>query len=194
MPKFCKFIGNHILVGHNVHFDINFIYDACQQCGRKLGNDFIDTKRLSKKIFSEMKHHRLSDLVERLDIAVDLAHRAEADAGTVVKCFEEMKRIVLRSKTIEEFIREFRSHKSKDYRASLLSVAAETDDFDETNPLYGQFVVFTGTLSAMGRKEAFQIVANLGGHPEETITKKTNFLVVGSDEFSKSRRMGKPIR
>lgn len=190
MPAFCEFIGDHILVGHNAHFDINFIYDACQRCGQKLENDFIDTMRISKKVFPELEHHRLPDIVKRLEITRDIAHRAEADADATVRCFEEMKKIALQSKTIDEFREEFRSRKSKTYWDSLLAITADTDDFDETHPLYGQYVVFTGALSTMGRKEAFQIVANLGGHPENTITKKTNFLVIGNDEFRKSRQDG----
>ena len=190
MAGFHAFVGNHVLVGHNANFDINFIYDACRQCGLHLGNDFIDTMRISKKVFPELERYRLSDLVGRMNIPQELAHRAEADAEMAVRCFEGMKEIVLKSKTIDDFRKEFRSRKSQNYRASLLAVTADTDDFDETNPLYGKVVVFTGTLSSMGRKEAFQIVANLGGHPHDEITKKTNFLVIGDDEFSKSRRDG----
>lgn len=190
MPKFHAFVGDHILVGHNANFDINFIYDACQQCGLQLRNDFIDTMRISKKVFPELERYQLPDLVKRMGISQDVAHRAEADAKTAFQCFEGMKKIVLESKTIDDFRKEFRSRKSQNYRASLLSVTADTDDFDETNPLYGKVVAFTGALSSMGRKEAFQIVANLGGHPEDKITKKTNFLVIGNDEFSKSRRDG----
>lgn len=190
LPKFHAFIGDHILVGHNANFDINFIYDACQRCGLQLGNDFIDTVRISKKVFPELERYRLSDLAKRLGISQDVAHRAVVDAETAVQCFEGIKEIVLQSKTIDEFRKEFRSRKSQNYRASLHSVTADTDDFDETNPLYGRVVVFTGSLSSMGRKEAFQIVANLGGHPDDKITKKTNFLVIGNEEFSKSRRDG----
>ena len=190
IPKFHAFVGDHILVGHNANFDINFIYDACRQCGLQLRNDFIDTMRLSKKVFPELERYRLPDLVKRMGISQDVAHRAEADAEAAVQCFEGMKKIVLETKTIDDFRKEFRSRKSQNYRASLLSVTADTDDFDETNPLYGKVVVFTGALSSMGRKEAFQIVANLGGYPDDKITKKTNFLVIGNDEFSKSRRDG----
>lgn len=191
MPAFCDFVGDHILVGHNVHFDINFIYDACQRCGRTLANDFIDTMRISKKVFPQLEHHRLSDLTAHMGIAVDRAHRAEADADAARKCFEGMKKAVLSGKTVDEFRSEFLPRKSQNYRASLRSVTADPGGFDETHPLYGKFVVFTGALSAMGRREAFQTVADLGGHPEETVTKKTNFLVVGEDEFAKSRRNGK---
>jgi len=28
LPQFCEFIGGDVVVGHNVNFDINFIYDA----------------------------------------------------------------------------------------------------------------------------------------------------------------------
>lgn len=190
MPQFYGFIEDHILVGHNAHFDINFIYDACQHCGLTLRNDFVDTMRISKKVFPELERYRLPDLAARLGLSGNIAHRAVADARIAMDCFEGMRRIVLQSKTIDEFRDEFRSSKSQRYQASLRSVTADTADFDETHPLYGKVVVFTGALSSMGRKEAFQIVANLGGHPEDSITKETNFLVIGDEEFSKARQTG----
>ena len=43
----------------------------------------------------------------------------------------------------------------------------------------------------MTRKEAFQEVVNQGGIPSDSLTKKTNFLVVGNKEFAKSVKDGK---
>ena len=63
--NFYNFIGNDILVGHNINFDINFLYDNLEKYHNiYMKNNFIDTLRLSRKINSELKHHKLSSLIE----------------------------------------------------------------------------------------------------------------------------------
>lgn len=190
MPQLAQFIGDHTLVGHNVNFDVNFLYDAFQNCGLILRNDFIDTMRLSRKLLPELAHHRLGDLVSHFGIEQETSHRAESDALATMACFEAIKKAVLSTRTVEEFRAEFKKN-SSNYKNSLQSIVPTTDEFDETNPVFGKVVVFTGTLSSMGRRDAFQLVADLGGYPEDKITKRTNFLVVGNEDFAKSVKDGR---
>ena len=49
----------------------------------------------------------------------------------------------------------------------------------------GAAVVFTGTLESMVRRDAMQHVLDLGGHCTATVTKHTNLLVVGDQDFRK---------
>lgn len=193
IPRFVDFIATDIIVGHNVNFDINFLYDDCEQCGLTLKNDFVDTMRIARKLFPDMPHHRLSDVAEHLGIAQETAHRAEADALVTTACYEAMKQQISQGIGYSEFQQSFNS-KTTEYRKRLLSIAPTVDTFDETNPLFDKALVFTGALSKMTRKEAFQLVANLGGYPQETITKDTNFLVVGSKEFADSVKNGRTAK
>jgi tetratricopeptide (TPR) repeat protein len=50
-------------------------------------------------------------------------------------------------------------------------------------PLAGQLVVFTGKLSSLGRKDAWALVARLGGSTADDITAKTTMVVVGAEGF-----------
>ena len=53
IKQFYDFIGSDILVGYNVNFDINFIYDVLQEThGIDFTNDFVDVMRLAKIISS----------------------------------------------------------------------------------------------------------------------------------------------
>ena len=57
------------------------------------------------------------------------------------------------------------------------------------NPLCEQYCAFTGKLQKYTRKEAMQLVAEIGGLSERGVTKKTRFLVLGAQvKEGKSRK------
>ena len=63
---------------------------------------------------------------------------------------------------------------------------------DTMNPLYEQYCAFTGRLQKYTRKEAMQIVASVGGFGENDVTKKTRFLVLGTQ--IKERKSNKQLK
>ncbi|GKS69229.1 DNA ligase (NAD+) [Nitrosomonas sp. PY1] len=54
-----------------------------------------------------------------------------------------------------------------------------------TSPLSGKVFVLTGTLSGMGREQAKEKIAMLGGKVSSQVSKKTDYVVVGIDPGSK---------
>jgi len=58
-------------------------------------------------------------------------------------------------------------------------------------PLAGKSFVFTGTMEAMSRDEAKDSVRKLGGDASESVSRKTSFVVVGSDPGSKAKQAQK---
>ena len=77
---FKEFLGDDIIVGHNVNFDINFLYDSMrEQLGDYLTNDYIDTLRISRKVLKELGHHRLDDLIDYFGLKQRREHRALND-------------------------------------------------------------------------------------------------------------------
>lgn len=194
IPQFLAFVDNSIIVAHNANFDVNFIYDAAQEkCGTVFGNDFIDTLRIARKVFPELKHHRLSDIASACNIDQSKAHRAEDDCLVTAQCFEYMRNLVLSKSSEEDFQNLFKRYKQS-YSDMLAQMNATIEDIDDTNPLFGKTVVFTGALSSMDRKDAFQLVLNLGGVPQDSITKKTNYLVIGNSDFARSVKDGKTTK
>ena len=189
IPKLMNFISDDIIVGYNINIDINFLYDAAERTGNTLKNDFVDVMRLARKLYPEMKHHRLKDMIEKFQIDIKNKHRALDDALATAKCLEKILQNIDETQGRNTFIKSFqkRSYNYRDYIAGLVS----KEDVDITNPIYGKTVVFTGALSSMTRKEALALVANLGGVPDNSVTAKTNFLVVGNEEFVSSVKNGK---
>ena len=61
-------------------------------------------------------------------------------------------------------------------------------------PLSGKNFVITGTLSSWSREEAGEKIASLGGKLQNTVTKDTNFVVVGdapgSSKIAKAEKLG----
>ena len=80
LKSFQRFVGKDIIVGHNVNFDINYLYDSMEEnLGEYLTNDFVDTLRLSRRLLPEMKHHKLDDLIDYFHLKRRNEHRALND-------------------------------------------------------------------------------------------------------------------
>ena len=90
LPRFISFIGQDVLVGHNINsFDMKFLYRDCEKYYKQtLTNDYVDTLKLAKMVFPNWKHRRLSDLADYYGISTQGAHRALADCWMNQKVFE----------------------------------------------------------------------------------------------------------
>ncbi len=76
------FIGDAVIVGHNVRFDVGFLQAALERDGRPpLEHRTIDTVALSRRLLGEeVPNCKLSTLASRLRLANQPSHRALADA------------------------------------------------------------------------------------------------------------------
>jgi len=93
LPRFRGFAGDWPVVGHNVTFDLGFLDAACRRrLGEPFANDWVDTMRLSRRLFPEYRHHRLCDLTERFGVEAPVSHRALADVMQTRDCYEYMRR------------------------------------------------------------------------------------------------------
>ena len=189
LPKFKGFVGDSVIVGHNVSFDINFIYTAFErELKVPFTNSFVDTMRLSRKLFPDKQHHRLSDTAEYCGVEYAGAHRALTDSTITQTCYSAMlDKIAAEYSSFDDFKALF-NRKSKSI--DIKSIAAQTDIFDEEHPFYNKTVVFTGALE-MPRKEAMQAVVNVGAKTANNVTKSTNYLVVGSFDYVSHIKGGK---
>lgn len=189
MPRIFSFIGNDILVGHNTNFDINFLYDAAHEVlGRPIENDFVDTMRLSRYLLPELPHHRLRDLAEAFQVPQPVSHRAMADCETAKACYEALAARARQDYGSEaDFVQSVKHRKN----LKLNELTTEKTEFDTSHPLYGKHCVFTGALQKMTRAQAGQMVVDLGGFADNGVTKKTNFLILGNNDYCKSIKDGK---
>ena len=108
--EFREFIGDDLIAGYNVNFDLNFTYDLAQKYHEaKLSNDYIDVLRLARTYYPG-KHNRLLDVMKRSGIAEVEQHRGLDDSLDkilyldvdllVLKNIEELYSIDLKDKLI----------------------------------------------------------------------------------------------
>lgn len=90
--EFLTFIGDDIVVAHNAHFDINFLYDNSMRTLKKpFANDFIDTLYIARKKLPDLDHHKLENLAEHYNITQENAHRALADCETTFEIYQRLR-------------------------------------------------------------------------------------------------------
>lgn len=189
IPGFLDFIGSDIIVGHNVHFDVNFIYDAATiHVGIPVTNDIVDTMRLARHILPQLKHHRLHDVADALGIIPAGAHRGLVDCETAHAVLQGLRAVA----DLSGIDLSHASATTHGVRAS--SITAEPGKERPDSPLYGKVCVFTGTLERMQRKDAMQLVVNLGGTCGDNVTAKTNFLILGNNDYCTTIKDGKSTK
>lgn len=91
------FLGDAVLLGHNVHFDVNFLYDhLAPHSGRHVSNDFVDLMLLSRRVNRDYPDHRLGTLAARAGVRPDGMHRARRDVEVTIRCYERIRNLVAR--------------------------------------------------------------------------------------------------
>lgn len=289
LPNFLDFIGEDIIVGHNINFDINFIYDAgMKYLERPLTNDFLDTLRVSRKKIIDIKSHSLSSLLSYFNIQQKITHRAFSDCEAAKSLYEHLaplkrtndisaeeilsklsgkklesaqeyfkgKKICIKrlhdritsdtaisvikelgGQAVDKFLKDCdvlclsdplykkytrygcynkskiiekakllhaenglevisengllkilglptRGYKNKSNNI-LASIEKQDGLENAESPFYKKTCVFTGTLTGMPRKNAMQIVLNIGGYCANNVTSKTDYLILGVQDYAR---------
>ena len=197
LPEYLAFVGDSPVVGQRVSFDVRFVdYFSNKILSKDFQPIACDTMRFARLLFPEMPHHRLKDIVAKCEEVsgsaseFGRAHRAMADVDMTLWCYE-----ILRPLLVAKFGNDPEKELARRKRASQLGghtssreyidgLTPTVEEIDEGNPFFGSTVCFTGKLSSMTRKAAWQEVVNLGAVPSPTISKKVDYLVVGSFDFS----------
>lgn len=93
MDEVIDFIDNDVIIGHNTAFDLNFI---ANHFGIDMENEYMDTVQFSRKVYPQLKHHRLTDMVEFLNLTNN-EHRALADCIATYELYEHLKDIIIQN-------------------------------------------------------------------------------------------------
>lgn len=198
-PQISHFFDEHIpVVAHNARFDMSVLRLSTDSNIP----DFIYVDSISiVSLFCE-GHKDLTSCAKAMGVYPEGAthHNALSDA---VLCAKIAARGIdeLECKTMWEFLvkypyvkhevfSELRPQKmlkkkgvTRFQRIDINSITPTVDTIDEASPLYGKTIVFTGVLS-MERTAAMQLAVNAGANIKSSVSSKTDYLVVGSQDKS----------
>ena len=189
-------IENKFLIAHNAGFDISVLrktLEAYQIAFPTL--NYSCSYIFSKRVWEGLPAYDLKTLCKINNIDLN-HHRAGADskatAELTLKAFE-----IAGVSSIDDFPEKLKttigqlyhdgykpSETKRIYKAKdLTKIVGDPIKHNPDSIFYGRSVVFTGTLLSMVRAEAQQAIADVGGIIGNSVTKDTDFLVVGQQDY-----------
>lgn len=93
MQAFVEYIGNAVLVGHRIHFDVEMINNVLEkmECG-KLKNEALDIEIMHQKLMDiTNKSFSLEDLIKHYKLTLNEKNSASDDAYSIALLFLKLK-------------------------------------------------------------------------------------------------------
>lgn len=165
LTGFITFIGEDILIGHNVAFDLAFLGSEYQDyCGKKLYNNYVDVLRIANEKLPFLESHKQIVVAKYFGIKTEGSHRALTDCEICNGCYQKLKELSVGY------------YNAPEKQAALL--VSSSAKFQK--PLLGKSFLFIGVMSSWYVNNLKDIVSNLGGkvieHPNDDI----DIVVVGT--------------
>lgn len=200
-PTLANLLQGKTVVAHYAPFDMGVIREECLRCGLPLPEfRFVCSCALARYVLPGFYSYGLEPLCDHFGIATEGHHRAGTDALMTAKLMLrlcEIAEVDSIDSLVEKYHYRYGTFEGGTYRpfnrlrdysnkANLDQFAkeylADEEGFDEENPFFGKEVVFTGTM-ARPRHDLMQMVMDIGGRTKDSLTRSTDFLVVGQQDF-----------
>ena len=94
IPKLMDFIGDAPIAAHNASFDGAVLRAELQRLGLHFEAPVLDTLTMARKLYPDMKSHKLGSLCKQLGVSLKNAHRAVHDATATALCLAKMMEAV----------------------------------------------------------------------------------------------------
>ena len=205
--EFLAFVGDMPLVAHNARFDTQAMVNAAKAEGLKLGNhQFFCTYLGARKKWHDCENYKLPtvaahagfDLTSHHDALADslaCAHIMMALADGAGSLADINRSLSLTAGAIKNGRIEYVKNKQGDTSISaeisskpvwMRRTVKAPETIPETNTnanpdglLYGQRVTLTGEFDDHSKGEIWQLIADVGGYVNKSVTKKTTIVVCG---------------
>lgn len=196
-----KHYFEEIVIAHNAHFDISVLKNLSVTYNLDVDNFiYLDSISISNAVCS--CGTSLPKRAAYLNVELTNHHNALDDslacANVVIKTIEEYN-----SRSFHHFILSYNNLVPKNYidikatkslskknnytkfdTIKISDFVATTIDFDTNHPFYNKNVVITGEFSSFTRREIMQRIIDVGGIVKSSVSKLTNYLIVGSQDKS----------
>lgn len=178
LKAFIEFIGEDIIIGHNITFDMAFIGAACEDfLGINLKNNYVDMLRLANEKLPFLENHKQITVAKYFGIRTKGSHRALTDCEICNSCYQKLKElsVALYDAPINQV-------------SLFVSPNARLD-----KPFKGKKFFFIGVMRNWYINDMKSIVRELGGIVEDCVTDTIDIViagtadenVLGSEEFKK---------
>jgi DNA polymerase III subunit epsilon len=186
------YVGPDAIVCHNAGFDVGVLRHACTADQIPWPSlDFLCTLVLARRAF-RLPSYRLPFVAAECDVSLISHHRAVDDARCAALIAVAMagkqgadsltalaESLDVRIGHLQESRYTPSERRGGTHGHYKLIKPDANSEADPHHPFYGRVLVFTGTLQSRTRQMAWEDVVKAGGIPEESVTKRTNVLVVG---------------
>ncbi|MGE5573765.1 MAG: NAD-dependent DNA ligase LigA [Bacteroidota bacterium] len=169
-------------------------------------------KKSAENLLSAIERSK-SHPLHRLVFALGIRHVGERSARDLAEHFGTMDRLAAATydeltrvpdvgpKVAESVLAFFREPRNRESLRRLADAGVNMKETEKAapsaeSPLAGKTVVLTGTLERFTRKEAEEAVLARGGKVSSSVSRKTDYVVVGKDpgsKYDKARELGVTI-
>lgn len=200
LKNICNLINHKFVFAHNAPFDISQLISGCNEYDINIPYfEYADSLMVAKRTWSKLINYKLDTVSDYLNI--DLQHHNSASdaiaCGKIVMAalnehsLTDINELLEKIRYVKGYYDNswYHAYSKKLYNKSNGNSISDYEKIKDIKinsntetQLSGKYVVFTGTLK-ITRKEAMQLVADKGGIPEGGVTKNTNYLIVGRDDY-----------
>lgn len=175
IKEFREFIGDDVIIGYNVNFDLNFLYDLSQKYKLPpLNNDYVDVLRLARTYYPHERHNRLLDCMKRAGISQTEEHHGLADSLDTIKVYNDFS-----EHYTEQLLEKARGTIKN---VDLLGAELDYDQLGWHNPVQNKKIVLSGHLH-MNPQEADKMIQNMAGQTFDQVDSTINYLIMGDHDF-----------
>ncbi len=196
-----EYVENNIVVCHNSAFDMGAVRETLNLYGLNFPTfKIICTIRPARKTLPGLSRYTLDSVYDSLfGEEMENHHRACNDAVACGKILQECLRRnnIHTQKEFEDvfalkigqispdLFRNQHAARLTDNKAKFTAkdIVCDPTRQDPDNYFYEKVVCFTGSFSFSVRKDLFQYIANIGGIPADSVTRNTDVLVVGQQDY-----------
>lgn len=107
IPDVVEFIGDAVIIGHHITFDMRFLNKALRERARcTLRNPCVDTMLLYLSLTERFGRGSLDEVAEYCDVTIDNRHTAYGDAMAAARIFCKLtRRLMTSSDTVSSLVR-----------------------------------------------------------------------------------------
>lgn len=165
LQRFIDFIGDDILVGYNVPFDLAFLTIASERyLLRSIFNDYIDVMRIAMEKLPFLGRTKQIVVAKYFGISTEGSHRALNDCEICNGCYQKLKELSVPLYSMPD-------------KQVLLEALPDAQD---DQPFLGKKFIFIGCLYKWYVKNLMDVVEKLGGTVCSDASSSADIVVVGT--------------